>query len=99
VGDPEDEDDLVLIDDVVHDAMIADSQSVEGVARSLDGLDGLATESPGRGDIECELDQCVADPRSRLGREVLERPAGRGREFDLVGAQSRSPKLIDRPMR
>lgn len=37
VHDPEDEEHAIVLDDVEHDPVVADSQSVEGVARAMDG--------------------------------------------------------------
>ena len=44
MDDAEDQDDVVVRDDVVYDSVVADAQSVEGVTRSLDRLDGLAPD-------------------------------------------------------
>lgn len=43
--DAEHEDDAVFVNHVVHHAVIADAESVERVAYSLDGLDRLAGDA------------------------------------------------------
>jgi hypothetical protein len=47
VDDPEDEDHTIFVDDVVHDAVIAHAESVEGVACPADRLHCLSLPRPG----------------------------------------------------
>ncbi len=49
MDDAEHEQDVVFADDVVHDAVVADAEPVEGVRLSEDRLDLLAAGSAGPG--------------------------------------------------
>jgi hypothetical protein len=61
VDDPQDQDHVLILDDVVHDPMIADPQPVKGVPRPLDRLDRLPADATGTGDIDRQLLQRLAD--------------------------------------
>jgi hypothetical protein len=47
MDDPEDKDDAVLVDDVVHHPIVADPKTVERVGCAPDGLDALARDAAG----------------------------------------------------
>jgi hypothetical protein len=94
VDDAEDQHDPVLVDNVVHDPVVADPQTMERVLGSLDGLDGLAPDALGFRRIRRELAQGLSDALPDLGRQLLERPDGCRRQLDEVGAQERSSRLV-----
>lgn len=63
----EHEDDAVLVDDVVHHAVVASPESVERVGEALDRLDRVAADpTPPRG-IVSELLECLRDPGAEIG--------------------------------
>lgn len=88
---------MVCVDDVVHHAVVADAQPVEGVVDAVDGLDGLACDTPGTGDVTRESPECSADALAVSIAELLELAGRRPRELDLVGGQSSSSSLTVRP--
>ena len=45
--DPEDQHDLLFVEDVVHDSIVTHAQAVERVADAVDRLDGLAADAAG----------------------------------------------------
>jgi hypothetical protein len=62
VDDAEDEEDTVVGDEVVHDAVVADAQAVEGVGLSADRLYLLAADAAGAGSCGGELLEAGTDP-------------------------------------
>ena len=81
---------MVCVDDVVHHAVVADAQPVEGIVGATDGLDGLAGDTSGLDDVTRESLECSADTTTVSVTELPELPDRRPREPDLVGGQSRS---------
>jgi hypothetical protein len=49
VDDAEHEEDAVFVDEVVHDAVVADAEPVEGVCLSADGFHPLAADAADSG--------------------------------------------------
>lgn len=49
--DAQHQDDMILIDDVVHHAVVADPNSVKRVAHALDRLDRLSADATGLGSV------------------------------------------------
>ena len=98
MDDAEDKDDAILVDDVVHDPVVAQSQAVERVAHALDRLDRLAADASGLRCIDGELLEGPSDPFLEIGRQLLEGPNRTGRQLDVVGAQSSPLSLVERPL-
>ncbi len=100
MDDAEDEEDAVVGDEVVHDAVVADAQSVEGVRVAADRLYLLAADAAGSCCGLGELFEASADPLPQRRRQLLEVARGGGREPDLVGAaQAMSRSGLERPRR
>jgi len=100
VDDSEHEEDAVFADDVVHDAVVADPEPVEGVRLSADRLDLLAADTPAGGCGGGELFEAGADSLAQRGWQLLVGALGGGREADRVGvAQPISPSGLERPRR
>lgn len=95
--DAEHEDHSVLVDHVVHHAVIAYAESVERVAHAADGLDRLAADPTLLARVIPQLLQSLPEPPLDLRRELPERASGRWSEFDREGGQPRSLRLVVRP--
>jgi hypothetical protein len=70
---------------------------VERVTHAADGLDRLAADPNLLACGVRQLLQGLPEPALDLRRELLEGPGRRWREFDRVGGQSRSLRLVVRP--
>jgi hypothetical protein len=68
VHQPEHENDAVFEQYVAQDSVVANSQSMERVRRSVDGLDGTATNPARSRGLVGELVESLADARPKLGR-------------------------------
>ncbi len=100
MDDAEDEEDAVVGAEVVHDAVVADAESVEGVRVAADRLHFLAADAAGFGYGLGELFEAGADPLPQRRRQFLEGAFGGGREPDLVRAvQAMSWSDFERPRR
>jgi len=100
VDDAENEEDVVVGDEVVHDAVLADAEAVEGVGVSADCLDFLAADAAGSGCRSGELFEAGADPLAERRWQFLVGAFGGGREPDLVRtAQARSRSGLEWPRR
>jgi hypothetical protein len=100
VDDAEYEEDAVFADEVVHDAVVADAEPVEGVRLPVDRLHLLAADAPAAGCGGGELFEAGADARLRREGQLLVGALGGGREANLVGfAQPISPSGFERPRR
>ncbi len=66
--DAEHQDHAVLVDSVVHHAIVADAESVERVTHSLDRLDGLAADATRPGGLTRQLLESLPSPRAELRR-------------------------------
>ena len=97
MDDAEDQHDSVLVDDVVHDPVVADPQTMERVPGPPDGLDGLSSDALGLRRIRRELLQGLPDPLLEVGRELLVDPDRGRRQLGEVRAQARSSRLVERP--
>lgn len=97
VHDAKHQDHAVALDDVIHHAVVADTQSVERVISTTDGLRRLAWHACGTGGVMSESGEGVPDAISDCVIELLELPCSRAGEPDLVGGQSRSSSLTVRP--
>lgn len=71
--DPEDEDHVVGLDHVVHLAVVAHTKTVERVAHSLDGLDGLPLDSTLFGGVASKLLESTSKPCLDILRKLPER--------------------------
>lgn len=100
MDDAENEQDVVVGDEVVHDPVVADTEPVEDVGLAADRFHLLAAEAAGFGCCGGELLEAGADPLAQWRRQLLERALGGRREPDLVGvAQAMSRSDFDRPRR
>ena len=72
VDDAEHQDRAVVVDDVVHDAVVADTQPVEGVGSATDGLDRLPRHASRAGHVMRESLECPADAIAVGVTELLE---------------------------
>ena len=90
IDDAEHQDHVVCVDDVVHHAVVADAQPVEGIVGAMDRLDGLAGDAPGLDDVTREPLERSPDAVAVSVTELLELASRRPRELDPVGGQSRS---------
>lgn len=95
--DAQHQDHAVLVDRVAHDAIVADAESLEGIARSPDRLDRLAADSTRLGGVTSQLLERFLDPRSQLGEQLPERLEGRRRQLDAVRGQTSSFRVVVRP--
>lgn len=84
MDDPKDENDAVVVEDVIHHAVVADSQPVEGVAHTLDRLDSLPADAARTRCTDGELLESLPDPVLLLGDELLEGSGRRRRQLDAV---------------
>jgi hypothetical protein len=100
VNDAEDEEDAVFADEVVHDAVVADAEPVEGVCLSADGFHSFAADAAGSGSGGGELFEAGADALAQRRWQFLVGAFSGGREAYLVGvAQAMSPSGLERPRR
>lgn len=100
MDDAEDEEDVVVGDEVVHEAIVAYAKAVEGVSPAADRLDLLAADAAGLGGGLGELFEVVADPRLQRSRQLLIGTLGSRGEPDLVAiAQAMSWSGLLRPRR
>jgi hypothetical protein len=100
VDDAEHEEDAVFVDEVVHDAVVADAEPVEGVRLSADRLHPLAPDAAGSGCGGGELFEAGVDALAQRGWQLLVGAFGGGREAYLVGlAQALSSSGLVRPRR
>lgn len=67
MNDPEDEDDRILAEDVIHHAVIPDAESMKRVCESLDRLDSFATDSAGSRRVVGELLESLRNPDADVG--------------------------------
>jgi len=96
IHDAEYHDHVIGVDDVVHHAMVSEAHPMEGVIGPTDGLDGLAGDASGVGDVARESLEGSTDTFAVSVSKLLELPHRRLRESDLVGGQSRSSSLTVR---
>ena len=94
----EHEDDPIFLDDVVHHAIVANAESVKRVRKALDCLDCFTPDTARSRGFGGKLFECVADPRSHIGSQLLDRFRCAGRELDPIGTQPRSFRLAVRPL-
>jgi hypothetical protein len=100
VDDAEHEHDAVFTDEVVHDAVVADAEAVEGVCLSADRLHLFAADAAGAGRGGGELFEAGADALAERGWQFLVGAFGGWGEAYLVGlAQPISPSGLERPRR
>ena len=95
--DAEDQDHRIFVDDVVHDPIVPDPKSVERVADTTDGLDGLAAEASLVRGVTRQSLKRVPNPCPDLVRQLLESSDRRWRQLDAVGDQPKAFRLVVRP--
>jgi hypothetical protein len=100
VDDAEHEEDAVFVDEVVHDAVVADAEPVEGVCLSADGFHPFAADAADPGCGGGELFEAGADALAHRGWQLLVGAFGGRREAYLVVlAQAMSSSGLERPRR
>ena len=100
MDDAEDEQDVVVGDEVVHDPVVADAEAVERVRLSADRLHLFAADAAGFGCCGGELLKAAANSLPRWRWQLLERALAGRCELDLVrAAQARSRSDFERPRR
>ncbi len=100
VDNAEHEEDAIFADEVVHDAVVADAEPVEGVCVSADGFHPLAADAARAGCSGGELFEAGADALAYRGWQLLVGAFGGRGEVYLVGlAQAMSPSGLERPRR
>lgn len=100
MDDAEDEEDVVVGDEVVHDAVVADAEAVEGVSVAANRLDLLAANAAGSGCCLGQLFEAGADPCLERRRQPLVGTLGSRGEPDLIRvAQAMSRSGLERPRR
>jgi hypothetical protein len=100
VDDAEDEEGAVFAEEVVHDAVVADAEPVEGVCLSADRSYLLAADAAGSGCGGGELFEAGADALAYRGWQLFVGAFGGGREAYLVAlAQALSSSGLVRPWR
>jgi hypothetical protein len=98
VHDAEDQDHLIFVDDVVHDPVVPDPKSVERVADTADGLDGLAADASLVRSVTRQPLERVPNPCPDLVRQFPESSDRRWRQLDAVGDQPKPFRLVVRPL-
>ena len=96
--DAKDKDHRIFVDDVIHDAVVADPKSVERVADTADGLDGLAADASLVRSVTREPLERVPNFRPDFIRQLLEGSDRGWRQLDAVGDQTRPFRLVVRPL-
>jgi len=71
MDDPKDQHDPVLVEHVVHDAVVAHAQPVEGVAHALDRLDPLSCDPTAGRHVDREPLERTTDAGTHLRGELL----------------------------
>lgn len=77
--------------------VVSDAETVERVAHAVDRLDRLAPDGGPAAEVASQLQEDFPDAPSNIGGELLKRRDGRRREFDAVGVQATSFRLVLRP--
>ena len=96
----ENEEDVVVGDQVVHDSIVADAKAMEGVCLTADRLHLLAADAAASSCGSRELFEAGAHPRLELSRKLLVGALGARRKPDLAGVgQPMSRSGLERPRR
>lgn len=98
MDDPEDEQDLIGIEHVVHHAVVADPQPVEGAAGAMHRLHGLPLDSADPCSVLRQFLERARQTSGNLGSELPERLRGAGAKLDAVRVQVSSERLTVRPL-
>ena len=97
MGDPEDEQDLIGTEHVVHHAVVADPQPVEGVAGAMHRFHGLPLDPADLRRVPCQFLERARQTSANLGSELPERLRCGGAELDAIRVQVSSDMLTVRP--
>jgi hypothetical protein len=97
MDDPEDEQDLVLGQDVAHDPVVSDPESMEFVLEAADRRNPLALDSPTRREGGRQVFEGCPDAIPDLRRELPECPRRSRREGDSIRRQARSARSTALP--
>ena len=92
MDDPEDEHDPILGQDVVHDSVVADAESMKRVVGTVDRLDRLALEASATGNVPGQGLERFPQPSPNLGRELLVGPGRRRPKRDSKRGQVSSDR-------
>ena len=96
--DAEHKNDPVLVDDVIHQAIVPNAESVKGVCEALDRLDRLTPDPARSGSLASKLLKGHANPRPDVERQPSELLRRGRRQLDPIRTQPRSRKLTVRPL-
>jgi phage FluMu protein gp41 len=95
--DPEDENDAIFVDHVIHDSVLTNPEAVERIRDTPDGLHLLATDTlAGRRLLREPLER-LAKPGAHIIGQLPEGPGSRRCQLDLIGRQRRSRSRVVRP--
>jgi hypothetical protein len=92
VDDSEDEHDAIRVDDVVHDPVVADAESMEFVLGAPQRLDAFAADAPIAGSTRRQPFQGSSDAGSDVWCELFERSCRSGSERDAKRSQASSAR-------
>lgn len=93
MDDAEDQNDSISFEHVVHDAVVADAEAVEGVGGAMQRLHGLALDPAHASRVPRQLLERTDESRTNLRRELMERLRRGGAELDAIRVQVRSDRL------
>lgn len=88
--DAEHENDAVVLDHVVHHAVVPHTEPVKRVGQTMKGLDRLATDSTLARGFVSQLLEGGANPCPSIGWQLPKGLRGVRRQLDAIGAQPRS---------
>lgn len=94
--DPEDENDAIFVDHVVHDSVVTDPEAVERIRDTSDGLHLLAADTLASRRLFREPFERLAKLEEGIGGQLPEGPGSRRRQLDLIGCQRRSRSRVVR---
>jgi hypothetical protein len=92
VDDPEDEQDAIRGDDVMHDPVVADAESMEFVFDAPQRLDALPVDVPTPGSTRRQPFQRTSEAGSDVWWELLERPRRSRSQRDWKRCQASSAR-------
>jgi hypothetical protein len=98
MDDAEHKNDPVLVDDVIHQAIVPNAESVKGVREALDRLDRLTPDTARSGGLASKLLEGDANPRPDVGRQLPKLLRRTRCQLDPIRTQPRSCRLTVRPL-
>ena len=95
--DPEDENDAIFVDHVVHDSVVTNPEAVERIRDTPDGLHLLAPDTLAGRRLLREPFERFAQPGADIIGQLPEGLCGRWCKLDLISRQRRSRSRVVRP--